>query len=86
VQPASLRRSSVSGSVEGETTDRQALSRLERAVGELLEEVQGLRARSSRHEVRVRDLEGCCDGSPRGTMIRLASWPEWLNWRRRTTS
>lgn len=43
--------------MEGETTDRQALSRLERAVGELLDEVEGLRGRSSRNEVRVRDLE-----------------------------
>ncbi len=47
----------MSGSVEGETTDRQALSRLERAVDELLEEVEGLRGLSARHEVRVRDLE-----------------------------
>ncbi len=48
----------MSGSGGGEATDRQALARLERAVGELLDEVDRLRGQSSRSEARVRDLEG----------------------------
>jgi predicted RNase H-like nuclease (RuvC/YqgF family) len=47
----------VSESVGGETTDRQALARLERAVGGLLSELDHLREQASRGDVRVRDLE-----------------------------
>lgn len=47
----------MSESVEGETTDRQALSRLERAVGELLEDAERLEIRYSRSEARVQDVE-----------------------------
>jgi predicted RNase H-like nuclease (RuvC/YqgF family) len=47
----------VSGSGGGEATDRQALARLERAVGDLLEETDRLRGRAARSEARVRDLE-----------------------------
>lgn len=43
--------------MEGETTDRQALSRLERAVGEILDETQRLEVQYARSEARVRDVE-----------------------------
>lgn len=47
----------MSGSGEGEATDRQALSDLEDVVGRLLAELERLRHRSARAEGRVKDVE-----------------------------
>ncbi|TVP47068.1 MAG: hypothetical protein EA350_05860 [Gemmatimonadales bacterium] len=47
----------MSASGEGETVERQALLRLEGAVGRLLAEVEALRERSERAEVRVTEVE-----------------------------
>jgi predicted RNase H-like nuclease (RuvC/YqgF family) len=47
----------VSASGESETIERQALLRLESAVGRLLSELEALRARSERAEVRVTEVE-----------------------------
>jgi predicted RNase H-like nuclease (RuvC/YqgF family) len=57
---------SISGDDKAEGLERQALTRLDTAVGELLAELERLRLRTRRAEARVRDVESLLRRFTRG--------------------